>query len=483
VAARLAVVVIALLAALGLPWIYQRGLGGAALYDGDEAIYAQMAREMVQARRPSELSFDGELLFPRPPGAVWPIAALYALIGDAPPEPAVRAVNAGACAVAVALTILLGARAFGPLVGLTAGGLLATADLFVGYARVYESEPVLLCCILLAFYGWALRSRAGWALYGLGFGLALLTKQAVSLLPLLAPLVDRLAARRRGEPPPSLRGPLTGVAIAVIVAVPWHVLMVVRHGRTFLRSYLLNSVIGRGGGALLRRTPPWFYLRELVVSEGAVFAALLLAAAVSAAIVGRRRGRAFELLLGAWALLVLAIYSAARSRYDYYLLLAYPALALAAAWAIAALPLGRARVALATALVALSAFLHLPRNLTAQSGDDEARALLSATRNSAPGAIVYTLGRQPFSARVYSDHPVHVFVESERDFEAAVLLRASGMPAPTVLAVPARAAIAIAVRPAFLLYPRARTDVLDGVSADRYRLVGESKRLRLLYLP
>src|SRR5437868_4362025 len=93
---------------------------GAALHNGDEAIYAEMAREMVEEGHLGELTWQGEVLFPRPPGAVWPVALARTIIG--PDERAVRWPLALASVLEVSLLILLGALLFRPITGLVAGG-------------------------------------------------------------------------------------------------------------------------------------------------------------------------------------------------------------------------------------------------------------------------------------------------------------------------------------------------------------------------
>ena len=470
---------------LVLPSLYRSGMAQAALYNGDEAIYAEMAREMVRSGRPSELSFDGEVLFPRPPGAVWALAAAYRVHGLDPIEPPLRAMNAFLAALAVALTLIFGAILCSPLVGLVGAGLLAFSDLFLGYARVYESEPLLLCCVLLALSGWALRSRAGWLLFGVGLGGALLTKQLVGLLPLIGPIGDRAIAilKRRDEEdvPPRAPGLGLGLGLAFLVAAPWHVLMIARHGAAFLDAYFVRSLLGRASGALLHRTSWTFYGQELLRSEGPFYAPLFLVAALAILFIGITRRRTAELVLGAWALGVIVIFSCSRSRYDYYLLLAYPAFALATAQLLAALP--RLRSLVGAALVVLSSALHLPRNLTAQRGDDETRALLASTHALAPGALLYCFARHPYTARIYGDRQVRIFVETERDLRGARAVRETGMPAPAELAQPASRALELAARPSLMIVPRARVDVLRDVAPDRYRVLGESETLRLLYLP
>jgi 4-amino-4-deoxy-L-arabinose transferase-like glycosyltransferase len=478
--ATIVVTLFASLAVALLPSLYTYGSDGEAVYNGDEAIYAQMAREMIASHRWSELSFDGEELFPRPPAAVWVLAVAYRILGDALREPPLRITNALLCALAVALTMVLGTLLWSAWVGVVGGAIFAMSDLLVGYARVYESEPLLTCFLLLAAIGWAMRSRRGAIVFGLGLGGALLTKQVIGLLPLVLPLVDRIAARRRRESPPRNRMGIV-LPVATLVALPWHVLMIARHGARFVDSYLVRSLAGRATTALHHVTPPWFYPLEMFRSEGWAHFLFFWIAVIVAFVVGLRRGRTPELLAGAWALGIVALYSVSRSRYDYYLLICYPAFALAAAWTLSLIP--QARTAAAIGVIGLSALVHLPRNLVPLYGDDETRALLTAVRELAPGAPLYSVGYHPFSAKLYSDRPVRVFVDNERELAGAKLMHASGIPAPAILASPSSRVFDLAQRPAFLLIRRGRWEMFEGVARDRYRYVGEAAHLRLLYLP
>src|SRR5262249_39909843 len=149
-AARLA----AMIALLVVPPLVLVGTWGRALRNGDEAIYAEMAREMVDGGHGGDLRWQGEVVFPRPPGVVWILAPARTIL---PGELAVRVPLALACAAQVALLILLGAALFSPRVGIVAGALLFASDLFLGYARYLESEPFLCAFALGAFLCWERR--------------------------------------------------------------------------------------------------------------------------------------------------------------------------------------------------------------------------------------------------------------------------------------------------------------------------------------
>ena len=495
IAKRSAIALLVALAAvvtlLLLPRLYLHGLDDAGLLANDEAIYCDMAREMVTGGHPSEVRYEGEVYFPRPPAAFWAIAASDLIGGLAPPEHGLRIVTALLPTIEVLLTVLLGCMLFSPFVGVLGAALLATADLFVGYARTFESEPLLCCFVLGAFCAWVGAKRRAWlyVVYGTCLGGALMTKQLVGLFPLAAPLVDGYLAlrgnRERGSRQNVGRGLAIGVGVALIVALPWHLLMYARHGHRFVDSFFLESLVVRARVSLLRRTTPAFYLVGLWTSERGPFAVWWLGASLLALWAGLRRASCRgELLLGGWVLGPLLLYSLARSRYDYYILLCYPAYALSAAWLVAKLPLRSSlRTLLAVALVVLSAAVHLPRNLTRNPGTSEQRSLLAAASGVPKNVPLYVFNLRPYVARVYTERVVRVFVDEPSDVPAAEALRASGMPAPAELARPPNTALELARRPSLLMLPAARFSITEGVPSSSAQLLAESKRYRLYLLP
>ncbi|HEY7955633.1 MAG TPA: glycosyltransferase family 39 protein, partial [Polyangia bacterium] len=391
--------------------------GGAALHDGDEAIYAEMAREMVSSGNWGDLTWQGETLYPRPPGAIWTLAAVRAAWpAGARDERVVRYPLAFLCALELALLVILGTQLFDLAVGVTAAGVLLTSDLFIGYARYFESEPLLCVLILGAFICYeAARARPRFALgFGLCLGAALMTKQVVGAVPLLALLVDRTGER---EGRVSARAVAGGLAVALAVWLPWHVWALALHGRAFVDGYFLGEVLERSRQPILHLTRFSYYVRELWRSEGPLV--LLALAGIGWAAVGAaRRRRRRDLLISIWALGGLVAFSLARTRFDYYLLVVYPALALGAATLVwTRLPLGkRARLALAIALIGAGAIAHLARDLSRFDGDDEVRALARvASAHEPPEAELYLYNTHPYSARYYSERKVVTLLESPAD--------------------------------------------------------------------
>jgi 4-amino-4-deoxy-L-arabinose transferase-like glycosyltransferase len=448
---------------------------GKAIQNGDEAIYAQMAREMAERGTWGELTWQGEPQFPRPPGAIWILAVARKLLGD---ERTVRWPLAAAAGTEIAFVILLGAALWDRRAGLVAGGVLLTSDLFIGYARYLESEPFLCAFVVAAIWCWVRARKQPGFVWGWGafLGCALMTKQIIGGLPLLMPFIDRV---QRDEPPIAWRRVGRGLAIAALIWLPWHVFAIAKHGRAFVDSYFLSNVIERASSGILRTTRPTFYVRELWRSEGVL--GVIAGVAVGWAFLdGVRRRKLPDLLIACWALGPFVVFSLAASRYDHYLLLAYPALALAAAQLLAIrLPLKPpVRYAMIAAWLCAGAWLHLARDLSAFEGDEEVRTLARAASSLVrPPALLLTYNTHAYSARYYATVDVLTLLESPDDFRIANELKRTGLPIAVEAAPDLAANLRTRARPFALLMPRARASLLDGVPVPT---VGESRHYLLV---
>jgi hypothetical protein len=229
----------------------------------------------------------------------------------------------------------------------------------------------------------------------------------------------------------------------------------------------------------LHRTRATFYARELWRSEGLFAVALLVGLATTLLWAVRKRARA-DLLVASWALALYALFSLAASRYDYYALLAYPALALGlAALLVNRLPLPAwSRAALVVLYLALAGSAHLPRNLGAFEGEDEVRSLMRLAEDRLPAhARIYTYNTHPYAARYYSSHDIITLLESAEDVQQASAMAATGLPTEVRYAPHLDRTLDELPRPFVLLLPRARAALLP---AGRLTAVGDTRHYLLL---
>ena len=372
---------------------------GGALHDGDEAIYAEMGREMARGSGVGVLRWQGQPVLNRPPAAVWVLAASMRIFGDR--DGVVRAVATLEMALAVALLFVFASLRYDKKVGLAAAMLFGASTLVFRYSRYFESEPLLLVFMLGACIFWQQRWMIG---FGVCLAGALLTKQLVGALPLILPIVDH-----------DRRGLGRALLVAAGLALPWHLILLARFGGTFASAFLWQNLFVRSTQAMHERTHAWFYLTTLWDQEGA----LILLAAGGLVFTAVRR----DWLPLLWTVAVLLPFSIAASRYDYYALLAYPALALATARvAVDAVP--RMRGALAAAAVA-AAILHnvVPRVRVLDVGPFEVRTLAELARHlSRPDDPMLVIGELPYSARFYTDRYTVEIATDRASYDEATAL-------------------------------------------------------------
>ena len=313
-----------------------RRLGSSSLRNWDEATYAQVAREMMQGGDWLTFHYEWQPWLEKPPLYLWSVAASFHLFGIS--ELSARIIAATAGMAVVLLAFRIAELLYDRLTAILAVAILLTTTMFVLQARSVMLDVPLTLCIYLAVYGY-LRAERGadrwWYLTGVALGLGVLVKGAAVVV---APVAIGLAALvdRRGTAALKSRSMWGAAAIMVLIALPWHLVMYLRHGQAFLDVYLRRHVMQRvaqeivvnGGG-------PWYYLEQLL--EWCSPWVYLFPAAVLVEIGALRRRRHSSVLL-CLAAVVLLLFSAAHTRIWWYVVPATPALAiltgaaLAAAW-------------------------------------------------------------------------------------------------------------------------------------------------------
>ena len=430
------------------------------LGNGDEAIYAQMAREMATTHDIVTLRWQGAPCLYRPPASVWPLAIALALAAKADPsangsrDVVVRLPLALEAALAAALVFVIGAVRRNLPVGLVAATLFATARLTLRYAAYLESEPLLVDCMLAAWLAWELapsRPRA-WYAFGLAVGAALFVKPIVGALPLV------LLALRRPRPRPLL----ATLALAVAPSLPWIGWQWTRHGRAFVDAFFVANLVGRSLSPMLRRSTPLYYPAMMLQTEGALVLVFV------GGLVHAARRRDWPPLV--WTLATLVPFSLVASRYDYYALPAYPALALMAAAAL---------VDIRRWLAALALLLFAARHLAAtwlgprDVADPDSGALARQAAAAMPaGEPLFIVDQSPYSARWYADRRTVQLVFDPAEFAETRRM----LPAEVILTTPADYARIITAQPCFAIVPQVYAASLPPslttlATAGAYRLV------------
>ena len=389
-------------------------LGDPALKNWDEAIYAEVAKEILQTRDWLTLHWQHATWFEKPPLSFWIMSGLFGLFGVN--EFSARAVSALAGVGVVAVIFGIGKLQRGPVCGLIAALILLTTFQFVQMSRLVNTDVLLVFFIYLAIYGY-LRARNGdrrwWYVASVSCALGFLVKSFASLF---APAAIAFALVVDGHVRETLRAKHFWFSIlaGLAVAVPWHAAMIYLHGSAFEDEYFYYHVWSRTITALEGHTADhWFYFREIWEKTHPWWSIAPFAVIFGLWQVKRGRSSVVVLVL---AMLVFGFYTGALTKSTGYLLPVYPALALLISdlftwvW-------DRNRLAIRVAVVlicvcfAYAAVLKILSYYVRFEGQDEAvkqLALLAAAKDSPQELIVYSRSGEFDSqaALFYSDKPV-----------------------------------------------------------------------------
>jgi 4-amino-4-deoxy-L-arabinose transferase-like glycosyltransferase len=317
-------------AALFLPSIGQR-----VIYIGDEARYALLARSMVETGDWFVPRIGAEVHLEKTPLFIWTIAALSVAGGKVTELTAVLP-SALSGIGGVGVTLLLGRRLFGLRAGVLAGLVLATSWGYFWHARLALADMMVTFFVIaaaLAFWtsvGDGGARRAPMALCWAWLGLGVAAKGPVALLPIL-PFGAFLIAEHGWAGLRKLR-PLMGVAVLVLVSLPWALGFALQRETSYVQSVLLEDF-------LLPRLQRTRHFSELFFAVGPLVIGFLpwtpfLPAAVRDGWwrADRDEGRRAFRLLVLWVLAYAVVITLIPHKRDRYLLPTFPALALMVGW-------------------------------------------------------------------------------------------------------------------------------------------------------
>lgn len=303
-----------------------------SLRDFDEARYAEVAHNIVRtgnwlipmAGGPDEprdtvytMLPNGQNLYPyfwKPPLHPQIIAAFMHMVGVG--ELAVRLPTVLFALVACGFFYLLARRLYpelswAPLVAVLFFVSSVDFSILLGQGL---AEMQLLCFSLAALYCATDKTRTGAVWAGLAFGLAFLTKSFITFW--VPPVVALLLFDVKHLKEWMIRLVWFGIA-AVVMILPWHLLMVMEFGQSFVEHYLLTNSAGRTSGATGNIAPPqWYFIYMLDQWKPFIFIVPALAGGILASLRNKEKS---TWMLVLWSLIVLIPLSIARSKVYWYM--------------------------------------------------------------------------------------------------------------------------------------------------------------------
>ena len=310
------------------------GLGRGAITDSDEAFYAESAREMVASGDWLTPHYNYEPRFQKPVLYYWLTSATYLATGATEMGARLWAALAGVGLVLV--TAACGRRWYDETTGLLAGAIVATNFGYFSIGRMSLPDLPLTFCITLAIWAALVSTleqerspRKFVVLAALGLGLGFLMKGPVGIVIPLLVIVPVLMIERRsiGLNPPDL---VIGFAIMLAVAMPWYLVMWMRHGNEYLQSFFVGDNFERFATDRFNDPRPWWFYLPVVAGGMLPWTPLALVwlGPITQFVRGRRSVGTIELRLMLWALLPLVFYSFSVGKQPRYVLPVLPPLAI-----------------------------------------------------------------------------------------------------------------------------------------------------------
>ncbi|MBD0369748.1 MAG: glycosyltransferase family 39 protein [Pyrinomonadaceae bacterium] len=313
-----------LIAIVALLW----KLGAGSLAAWDEAIYAQVSKEMLSRRDWLTLHWQYKPWFEKPPLLMWMTALFYSLFGVS--EFTARLASALSGLALLWVTYLIGRLSHGRRVGLLSAIVLLTCYHFLSFSRFGTMDVMLALFTCVAVYAY-LRLREDenqrwWYLIWCSCALALMAKGAGGIIApasiLLALIFDRRFAY-------AVRAKHFWLAslLAVLIVAPWHALMYLWYGRVFVDEYIGYHIIERSTRTLEGHPSSYLYFVGKLV-DGFFPWCLVVPFAVFSFVRRNLKERSQSWVLLILAALVFGVYTLIPTRRPWYIVPLYPALSI-----------------------------------------------------------------------------------------------------------------------------------------------------------
>ncbi|MCX6810983.1 MAG: glycosyltransferase family 39 protein [Candidatus Berkelbacteria bacterium] len=237
-------------------------LGNCGLADWDEAIYAEISRNVLHGHF-FTLFWNGANWFQKPPMAFWLQAGAFKLFGVS--EFSARFVSATSGVILAWITYIFSRKLFNQKIAIIAL-LLFVSDTFLLFYSRFGTTDVLVACLATAalYFFWLSEERKTWLYpFFLLIGLAVMTKGPAGLSPLLIIIIYLIITRQFLSYFKNIHAWI-GILLMLVVMLPWHIYMLEKFGLGFWQQYYSYQIVLRSKVAIEGHTGPWyFYLQSI----------------------------------------------------------------------------------------------------------------------------------------------------------------------------------------------------------------------------
>jgi len=312
-------------------------LGARKLTAPDEGRYAEIAREMAASGDWVTPRYNELKYFEKPPLQYWATALAYRAFG--PSEWTARLWTATTGFLGVLVASYTAGRLVSPAAGIASGLVLAATPLWLVGSRVSSLDMGVSFFLQFAFSAFLLAFRTGatprarslWVHCAwIAMALAVLSKGLIGIVLPAIVLGAYFACTRQWSLLRELR-PMTGAALFLAIAAPWFVVVSLRNPE-FAPFFFVHEHFDRFVEGNDRLGPWWYFFVLLPLGFLPWLLALPTAQHARSYALGdpSRTTLRVRLALVLWAMVILAFFTASRSKLPGYILPAVPPLAMLA---------------------------------------------------------------------------------------------------------------------------------------------------------
>ncbi|MDP3791551.1 MAG: glycosyltransferase family 39 protein [Candidatus Omnitrophota bacterium] len=305
-------------------------IGTGSLSTFDEAIYANISRNIVKTGDWLVMRQGEKLWFDKPPLYMWCTAVFYKIFGVS--EFSTRLTSGILGVASVLLLYLFGKKLADKMTGLLSALILLAFPHYIHFSKMGMMDvPVAFFTLLTLYLFWLGAQKEKYLFYsGAILCVSYLLKGFAAFLPLLVIIVYavlskdiRLVLRRQF---------LLGTAVAFSVIFIWHLAQFLLTGPAALKGYFGFHIFQRATSVLEGHKGGLDYYIRVIFKKNMPWSIMIFASVFYAAYgCFKDRDKRLVFLLS-WVLVTLFLYSAVRTKLQWYIMPIYPALALLSAF-------------------------------------------------------------------------------------------------------------------------------------------------------
>ena len=249
-------------------FVFFFNIGGYALMDVDETRYVSMARDMFLNKDFLTLYLNGEYFFEKPPLYFWGECLSFALFGHIN-EFTARFPAALYGVLSVFLVYFTGKITVSKRYGFVSAVILAATLEFVMLAKYAILDIVVTACVgfsvlfgILTQFTEGRKKLVLWWLFYIFSGLAVMAKGIPGFVVPFAVMFFITLVNKTFKEALKPKYFLVGMALFLLVVLPWHIIMFKIHDPLFFNEYIIKHHINRffSSSEINRQQPFYFYI-------------------------------------------------------------------------------------------------------------------------------------------------------------------------------------------------------------------------------